>query len=159
MRQECTPTFIERFWSKVEKTEGCWEWRGNLHNAGYGSVFVSKKVRPFIRTAHRVAYELTYGPIPSSHIVVCHSCDNRICVNPSHLFLGSRADNTADMVAKGRGATMERHGGAKLTADDVRQLRSTYAAGGITMKAIGARYGINAATVHHIVHRVTWRDV
>lgn len=159
MRPEYTPSFIERFWSRVDKAGDCWLWTGGLHPAGYGIVFVSKKIRPALRTAHRVAYELTHGAIESSEVVACHRCDNRLCVNPSHLFLGSRADNHADMMDKKRNATMERHGSAKLTTADVQQLRATYAAGGITMKALGARYGINAATVHHIVHRVTWRDV
>lgn len=84
----------ERFWPKVEKTDGCWLWTANTRPNGYG-LFGSVG-------AHRVAYELCVGPIPSG-MYVCHRCDNPACVRPDHLFVGTQLDNMRDMVTKGRG--------------------------------------------------------
>lgn len=94
------------FWSHVEKTDGCWIWTGARNNSGYGSLYYEKRYQ----LAHRVAWRLANGPIPDG-LHILHSCDNRPCVNNvDHLFSGTRADNVADMIAKGRNATGDRHG-------------------------------------------------
>lgn len=87
----------ERFWSKVEKTEACWNWVGATSRRGYGAMNIDNRT---LQT-HRVVYELTYGTIPAG-LCVCHHCDNPRCVRPDHLFLGTHADNMHDMVRKGR---------------------------------------------------------
>lgn len=97
-------TLAERFWEKVEKTDGCWLWTASLTNKGYGE-FRLNEPSPIL--AHRVAYELAHGPIPPG-LFVCHHCDNPPCVRPDHLFLGTQKDNAQDMVRKGRHANTKK---------------------------------------------------
>jgi len=94
---------IERFWSRVAKGDGCWEWTGARKPNGYGDL----TIRPRRWSAHRFAYTVAVGPIPAG-MVVCHTCDNPPCCNPAHLFLGTQADNMADMGRKGRRASSPR---------------------------------------------------
>lgn len=95
----------ERFWDKVSKSDGCWEWMGYLNPKGYGVLAGDRKGRnapkKMYYLAHRLSWEIANGAIPDGKCI-CHHCDNRKCVRPEHLFLGTRADNTLDMIAKGR---------------------------------------------------------
>lgn len=91
-------TLEERFWTKVQQTEGCWLWTASKNNKGYGKLTLSSGQK---KLAHRVSYEIAYGKISDS-ICVLHKCDTPLCVRPDHLFLGTKADNNADMKVKGR---------------------------------------------------------
>lgn len=89
-------SIIDRFESKFEKTDGCWEWKASIRDTGYGQFYLNGKPEK----AHRVSFILYKGEPESS--MVCHTCDNRKCVNPDHLFLGSNKDNMIDMSNKYR---------------------------------------------------------
>lgn len=97
----------ERFWSKVDvKSESdCWNWKKAIDTPGYGAFKINKKKM----NSHRVAWILTHGDIPNG-LLVCHKCDNRLCCNPSHLFLGTYTDNNRDMITKGIIASGKRNG-------------------------------------------------
>jgi len=150
----------KRFWSKVDRSGGpdtCWPWLTSaLADFGYGVVGVGGRRKNGGRTekAHRVAWMLTFGPIADG-LNVLHSCDNPLCCNPSHLFLGTLADNTADMVAKGRHA----HGEcsyAKLTWEQVEEIRKRYATGSESQRWIARDYGISRSMVGLIVRGERW---
>lgn len=101
----------ERFWEKVEKTEFCWLWHGSLHPKGYGQLTMRVDGKTVGRRAHHVAWELAYGSRPKG-LNICHHCDVRNCVRPSHLFAGTQKENIQDMIRKGRHRT--RRQGASL---------------------------------------------
>jgi hypothetical protein len=148
----------QRFWSKISCREGenaCWVWSGRPGNHGYGQLsFPGGRVM----LAHRIAWELTYGPIPRG-LCVCHTCDNRLCCNPRHLFLGTNADNVADRHAKGRtrtGASLgQDHGMAKLTESEVLAIRSS----SDSLAAIARRFGISDVHVGRIRRGKNWRHI
>jgi hypothetical protein len=144
MRIYSTTPLENRFWSKVDKTGDCWEWQGG-HVKGYGEITAGKRPGRTWRYAHRVAWELTFGPIPRG-LCVLHRCDNRGCVRPAHLFLGTVADNNRDMWAKGRGR------GRGPTSRFSRQFVETLVSlhnQGLSTRKIAARLGnISDSHVH-----------
>lgn len=144
----------ERFWRFVDKRKknGCWEWTGGRSRDGYGLFSVSS--RCFV-SAHRFSWALAYGPIPEG-MCVLHKCDNRRCVNPSHLFLGTRADNSRDMAVKGRSTSGSRNESAKLSETDIPVIRSL-GKRGWTLRRISERFGVSRTAIWMVLHGLTWR--
>lgn len=155
-------TVEERFWAKVDKDgpqveymdSPCWDWTGSIAKAGYGRFGVT---HGNIELAHVFSYELAHGPIERDEkgrrkLHVCHLCDRRQCCRPDHLFLGNDHDNMQDAAKKGR---LPR----KMTPEKVYAIRTIYATGQFTQKAVGKMFGISQATVRQIVSRTTWQHV
>ncbi len=137
----------ERFDAKyiAVGSDGCWPWTSSVNCNGYGKISVSRSTWTL---AHRVSWELHHGAIPDG-MFVCHHCDNPLCVNPDHLFLGSHEDNMRDMVEKGRSLSGERHNMAKLTNEQVTDIRSL--AGAMPQAAIGARFGVSQGHISRLL--------
>jgi hypothetical protein len=135
---------------------GCLEWTGQTSSNGYGRIRSTGKPYRSVYT-HRVAWELANGPI-SDGLFVCHRCDNRICCNPDHLFLGTAADNSGDMVTKGRSARGRRVAGAILTEERVAQIR-TLRAEGWSHEDLARRFEITSRHVGKVCRGEIWKHV
>lgn len=156
-------TLEERFWSKVVKLNaadgGCWMWTGSRFREGYGDY----RSMPGVFSAHRVAWILCNGPIPAG-LEVLHGCDNPSCVNAEddrHLFLGTQTDNVADCVSKGRrrySFGSDKYN-AKLSEDDVAEIRSIYASGSETIRSMADRFGVSDGHICTIAQGKVWKHV
>jgi hypothetical protein len=148
-----------RFMEKVNKGK-CWVWTGAInYRFGYGHFYVHGKG---VQRAHRAAYELFVGKIPSG-LMVLHKCDNRACVKPGHLFVGTAQDNTNDMIAKGRmirGVQPQgsRHSGSKLTEKDIPQIRRLRAQGN-SQQSIANKFRVSQAVISSILRGKKWTHV
>lgn len=134
--------------------DACWPWTGSCQPSGYGQVYVNNSNC----YGHVLSFEVHKGRIPTG-MIVRHTCDNPPCVNPSHLVLGTKADNSRDMVRRGRSTRGERHPDAKLAANDVVAIRMRYAAGGIRQKDLAAEYGVTRSNIDAIVNYRSWKHV
>lgn len=155
----------ERLWEKVDKTPGlgpngdCWEWRGFVHPTGYGQMARDASGRNI--NTNRAAYLVTKGDIPDG-LWILHTCDNRLCCNPDHLWAGTPKENTHDMIAKGRrrGPSEVARGEditlSKLTEEMVRAMRAEPP---MTFKALGEKYGVSAGTANKVILRQTWKHI
>lgn len=148
---------INNFWKKVDKSGDCWEWTGSGNGNGYGKYNLKGKMFQ----AHRLAYILEKGPIPEGEgyhgTCVLHSCDNRLCVNPKHLSLGTQKENIEDSVNKGRhfNPSGERHGRAKLSWAKVAEIKELF--GSMTQNKIAEMYGVHQSIVSGIKLGRIWR--
>lgn len=171
------PDPMPRFWKNVEKTATCWLWTGSRYPDGYGQFwYKGRNVR-----APRFIYEQLHGPLPPGTFV-CHRCDVPLCVRDDHLFAGTVTDNVRDSIAKGRWMTKRReaanplrvcrgvkNGCAKLTEEQVREIRAAYKprriggrwdpGGGPSLVALGKRYGLTKYAVWSIIKRLTWKHI
>lgn len=153
-----TDAIRARFWAKVQKAgpDECWDWTGDTADTGYGQVRLNGRRIG----AHRMSVMLD-GRNPAG-LLVCHSCDNRACVNPQHLWVGTYSDNLRDAYQKGRRPPSfpepcrgERHGGAKLTVDRVRAIRAS----ADSHSALGRLYGVSEGTIRRARDGTTWGHV
>lgn len=151
---QITEAQIGRFWSRVDKKgpDECWLWTGGRF-ARYGRFFVHPKER----TAHSVSYVLHNGALPPG-TEVCHKCDNGFCVNPNHLFAGTHKENMQDCARKGRRTSVygTKNHNAKLTNDQVKEMRRLYDAGEVGTPQLGRMFGVSQAAAYNIVVRKTW---
>lgn len=143
---------LARFTPDLPSDE-CWEWTGGRHRSGYGYVCFDRRVL----YAHRVSYTVHHGPIPAEHFV-CHRCDNPPCVNPAHLFIGTPADNFADMKSKGRHARGATNGHARLSEESVRKIRLQVQAG-VPQPTIASELGVSQSTVSLVASGRRWGHV
>ena len=149
----------DRFHDMVipEPNSGCWLWLGAIHTTGYGVIGLGRREAGLGR-AHRVAAEL-YGQTIPPGFYVCHRCDNRLCANPEHLFVGTPGDNARDMVAKGRDFRPNNRGErakwSKLKSDDVREIRKKE----MSAPKYAAIYGVSKSAIHRIWEGRNWSSV
>lgn len=149
--------FAPRFWSHVNilGEDDCWLWQAAIVK-GYGKFKDDNRKH---LASHRIAYELTYGPIPEG-LLVCHECDTPLCCNPAHLFVGTPKDNMQDMVKKGRKGDAKgvKHGGAILTDEQVIEIRRLSNAGH-SGKELARQFGVGDTQIYRIVHRLRWSHI
>lgn len=150
----------DRFWSKVDKTGACWLWTGSTVNGGYGKISEGG-VHGRLLLAHRVAFQIANGYEPTG-MVVMHTCDNKLCVNPAHLVAGSQLDNIRDMDRKGRRVCNpvrgESHRNAKLSGPLAIEIRSRRAAGESASR-LAREFDVSIALVRAIYDGKIWTHV
>lgn len=152
---------LDRFWSKVDKSEGCWNWIGRLNGQRYG-IF---KLKEYPEGAHRISYRIHYGEVIDD-LFVCHKCDNPQCVRPDHLFAGTPKDNTHDMIAKGRARSVGRsrpahgvlNGRARLSEQTVLEIKEALLCGEHHL-LIAARWGVSDGAIRGIKSGANWAHV
>lgn len=159
-----SPQAESRFWEKVDKTGECWIWSASKNSKGYGQISHWVDGKRIVRRAHRVAFELAYGPIPEmpgSHgACVLHRCDNPSCVNPSHLFIGTNAENVRDMDRKGRRKFSVKlgsdHPNSILNEAIVREIARLHYDEGVSQTALSKKFGVCISTINHIFTGRLW---
>lgn len=149
----------DRFWRRVVRGEPdeCWEWQGSLSKNGYGILPIGPKINRKKTRAHRISWELHRGPIPEGRLVL-HICDNKLCVNPNHLYLGTYSDNIRDAWERSQQPRERlslrglKHWKGKLSDDDVRDIRKRHTAGE-SCKMLSKEYGVGSRHIWRVATR------
>lgn len=152
---------IKRFWEKVivGDENSCWIWVGSLYRSGgYGRISFNSKTEKGIYRASRVSYFLRNGIDPAEKLV-CHKCDNPICVNPNHLFLGTPTDNILDRESKGRGSKNENTNRNKLTKSNIPDIIMMYVDKKMSKDNIAAFFRVSKHTINHVLWGNTWSNI
>lgn len=150
----------DTFWARVDFSQHCWEWQGHIDIGGYGRTsWVSGGVRKSSLPAHRISWEICRGAPAPDEFMVLHHCDNRRCVRPDHLFLGTAKTNSDDMYAKGRGRLGSKHPLAKLTDVQVREIRRKYLRPRTTARMLAEQFGVSEPTIRKITHGTSWKHL
>ncbi len=154
MSRKCRP-LDERFWSQVNKSDGCWLWTGATDKDTYGVITIRPPKR--LVKAHRLSWALTHGPVADG-LMVLHHCDTPRCVRPDHLFLGTHLDNKRDEILKGRQVSGSAHHSAKLTEQQIPEIRRLCRLG-VSKVEIAKRFGVRSYTIYSIAQGSTWKGV
>lgn len=143
---------MKRFWSKVRtaRADDCWNWTAAVNTGGYGWF----RLDGVSCGAHVVAWRLENGPIPDGSCVL-HRCDNRLCVNPRHLFLGTKRDNNIDRANKGRSCKGDARSNAKLNSDEIRNIRESSE----TSAALSRKYQVSRTTIVLVRQGKKWAHI
>jgi hypothetical protein len=148
---------LHRLWSKViipiNYENDCWIWTASTNKDGYGNFSI--KGKNYI--AHRITYQCYNGPILDNNLLIRHSCDVPGCVSPYHLKTGTDYDNKHDAINRGRHAYGEKHGGAILTEDNVKDILNYLWEGNISCAKLGKIYNISYTTIYDIIKGKTWK--
>jgi hypothetical protein len=155
---------IDRFISKIDTTSSfgpwgnCWIWNGGLHKNGYGQFSCRKNTKSITYLPHRVAKEIITNKLIPSNMCACHSCDNRKCVNPYHLWLGTNQDNIKDRDNKGRGnqASGENQGFSKLNWELIEKIRKEHSTGKYSQQQLAIKFSVHQVNISCIVRNKTW---
>ena len=146
---------IDRLWAHIEQGDGCWPWRGEKCPMGYGRLVIDPSRHTNGKRlkfrAHRCVYESIHGPVPNE-LIVCHRCNNRLCCNPAHLYVGTHRDNAHDRMVSGRDRR------AKLTPDQVREVRARLATGH-NIKRVARAFKVSHHTIRSIRRKESYRWV
>ena len=157
----------KRFWSKVKRSdyENCWEWSGTRKASGYGQFGLDRKNYLTHRLAFMQYFDDDINALdptsPMKSMSVCHTCDNKICVNPAHLFIGTIIDNTLDRAKKDRSYKPkgEKHPMVRLTEDDVKTIRIKYSKEKIKQKKLADEYNVDQSMISNIVNKKYWKHI
>lgn len=148
--------YINIFWSRVNKTDNCWDWIGTNRGNGYGCLEINSK----LISAHRFSWAIHFGHIPQK-LFVLHKCDNKKCVRPDHLFLGNASDNNKDRANKNRSwrpkGTL--HPNAKLDEERVLKIRDLYKTSQFSQRELARKFDISQALVWRIVQNKYWKHL